>query len=206
MNIEKNHIFLFRIILCVTCWITIGIMVISSLFSANPLTSLAFTVSSYTFQSNFFVFIWITLAVIYNKKGDKPLFLSSIVHGAVTLYITVTLIIFALLLQMFYFPTEPLAIITNILAHYLVPILMIVEWYLTQEDEEYEKKNALYWLIYPFIYLAYSVILELTINVNLYYFISINEFGALMILFVVLLTVFFYGLSRILIYINQRHK
>ena len=205
---EKN-ILTFRIITCVICWISILIMIIPSIsnaiLSAN-LERIAFMFSTYTFQSNLWVVSWLTIALLYTKKEEKPFILGPIVRGAVTLYITVTLIIFAVLLQMFYSPTEPMEIIVNILAHYLVPILFIIDWALTQKEEEYEKKYALYWLIYPFSYLGYSVIVELTTGVNIYYFISINRYGLLMIVFVILLTVFFYGLARLLIHVNQRKR
>lgn len=205
---EKN-ILILRIITCVICWINILIMIIPSVSNAilsASLEGMGFMFSTYTFQSNLWVVLWLTIALVYAKKEEKPFILGPMVRGAVTLYITVTLIIFALLLQIFYFPTEPLAIITNVLAHYLVPILFLIDWYFTKGKEHYERKYALYWLIYPFIYLGYSVILELTTGVNIYYFISINQFGALMIVFVVLLTLFFYGLGRLLIFVNQRSR
>lgn len=205
---EKN-ILMFRIITCIICWIAILFMIIPSIsnaiLSAN-MEGIGFMFSTYTFQSNLWVVSWITIALLYTKKEEKPFILGPIVRGAVTLYITVTLIIFAVLLQIFYFPTDPREIIINILAHYLVPILFIIDWYLTQQDEHYEKKYALYWLIYPFCYLGYSVIVELTTGVNIYYFISIGRYGPLMIVFVVLLTVFFYGLGRLFIFVNQRRR
>ena len=205
---EKN-ILMFRIITCIICWISILFMVIPSIYNAilsANLEGIGFMFSTYTFQSNLWVVLWLTIALFYTKKEEKPFILSPIVRGAVTLYITVTLIIFAVLLQIFYVPTAPLEIIVNILAHYLVPIMFIIDWVLTQKDEEYEKKYALYWLIYPFSYLGYSVIVELTTGVNIYYFISINRYGLLMIVFVILLTVFFYGLARLLIHVNQRKR
>ena len=201
--LQKNGILIYKIILCVLSWITIGYLVIPSLFSATPLVNLGWTVSTYTFQSNFLVFLWITCEVIYIKKEEKPKFLSSIVHGAITLYITVTLVIFALILQPLA-GIEGMFEIGNMLYHYIIPILVIIEWVLTHKDEEYEKKMALYWLIYPFIYLGYAMIVELVTGQYIYFFISITEYGALVILFVALLTLFFYGLARLLFYVHDR--
>ena len=201
--LQKNGILIYKIILCVLSWITIGYLVIPSLFSATPLVGIGWTVSTYTFQSNFLVFLWITCEVIYIKKEEKPKFLSSIVHGAITLYITVTLVIFALILQPLA-GIEGMFEIGNMLYHYIIPILVIIEWVLTHKDEEYEKKMALYWLIYPFIYLGYAMIVELVTGQYIYFFISITEYGALVILFVALLTLFFYGLARLLFYVHDR--
>ena len=178
---------------------------ISNAILAGNLEGIGFMFSTYTFQTNLWVVSWITIAVLYSKKEEKPFILGPIVHGAVVLYITITLVLFALLLQMFYFPTDPMAILVNILAHYLVPILFIIDWILNQKDEKYEKKHALYWLIYPYLYLAYSAILELTINTNIYYFISLR-LGVFLIVIVAVLTVAFYGFARLMIHINQRNK
>jgi len=205
---EKN-IMAFRIITCITCWISILFMIIPSISTAiltANLEGVGFMFSTYTFQTNLWVVSWITIAVLYSKKEKKPFILGPIVHGAVVLYITITLVLFALLLQMFYLPTDPLDITVNILAHYLVPILFIFDWVLTQEDDSYEKKYALYWLTYPYLYLAYSIILELTMGVNIYYFISIGRFGVLLIVIVAVLTICFFGFARLMIHVNQRNK
>jgi len=204
--LNDKNILAFRIITCITCWISVLFMIIPSISTAiltANLEGIGFMFSTYTFQTNLWVVSWITIAVLYSKKEEKPFILGPIVHGAVVLYITITLVLFALLLQMYYLPSDPKEIIVNLFAHYLVPILFIIDWVLNQKDEKYEKKFALYWLIYPYIYLAYSAILELTISVNIYYFISLR-LGLLLIVIVAVLTVSFYGFARLLIYINQR--
>ena len=94
--------------------------------------------------------------------------------------------------------------IGNMLYHYIVPILTIVLFVLTQKDEEYEKKMALYWLIYPFAFLAYAMIIEVVTGQPIYFFISLGRYGALVILFVALLTLMHYGLARLIIFVNQR--
>ena len=201
--LQKNGILIYKIILSVLSLIAIGYLIIPSFFSATPLVNLGWTVSTYTFQSNFLVLLWITCEVIYIKKEEKPKFLSSIVHGAITLYITVTFVIFALILQPLY-GFEGMFEIGNMLYHYIIPILVIVEWVLTHKDEEYEKKMALYWLIYPFAFLFYAMIIELVTGHPIYFFISLGRYGALVILFVALLTLMHYGLAMLIIYVNQR--
>jgi hypothetical protein len=201
---KKQQILIYKIILCIISWISIGLL-FRGIFSANPLVSLGWTVSTYTFQSNFLVFLWITSDVIYELlKKEKPAFLGAITHGAITLYITVTLIIFAIILQPLA-GIEGMFEIGNMLYHYIVPILTIGLWVLTQKDEEYEKKMALYWLIYPlFIYLAYSMIIELVTGQYIYFFISLNLLGAFVIVTVALLTMLFYLLGRLYIFANGK--
>ena len=207
--LNERNILAFRIITCIVCWISILFMLVPSISNAilaGNLEGIGFMFSTYTFQTNLWVVSWVTIAVLYSKKEEKPFILGPIVHGAVVLYITITLVLFALLLQMFYWPTDPVDILVNILAHYLVPILFIIDWVLNQKDENYEKKDALYWLIYPYSYLAYSVILELTIGENIYYFLSVVRYGALLIVIVAVLTVVFFGFARLMIRFNQKNR
>ena len=201
MNLDKKQkILIYKIILCVLSWITMGLL-LRGLLSATSLLSLATVASTYTFQSNLFVFLWINCDVIFELlKKEKPFILGSPTHGAVTLYITVTFVIFALILQPLIALEYGIASvfeIGNLMCHYIIPILMIVEWSLTHNDDEYKRKWALYWLIYPYIYLMYSIIIELTTGVYFYFFISIKEYGALVIVSIALLTLFFYGIARL---------
>ena len=203
---EKN-ILRFRVITCIICWITILIMAIPSIsnaiLSAN-LEGMAFMFSAFTFQTNLWAVSWITIALLYTKKEKKPFILKPIVHGAVTLYITGMFILFAVLLQLFYLPTDPMDIFVNILAHYLAPLFFIGDWVLTQKDEVYEKKHVLYWFIYPYLYLLYSVIVELITGQYIYYFISLTVLGPLLIVAVVVINLFFYLVARLLLHVNQR--
>ncbi|MCP4762314.1 MAG: hypothetical protein GY870_11080 [archaeon] len=201
MNLEKKHIRIYKIIFCVLTWIDMGLLFAGLFFRGSDIIS-------YTFQSNLLVFLWITIDVIYELLGkEKPKILGSPTHGAVTVYITVTFVIFALIFQSIIALGYGIAYIfdiVNLMCHYIVPVLMIIEWGLTHEDDEYEKKWALYWLIYPFIYLACSMILELITGSYYYFFTSIGLLGALVIVPVALLTLFFYGISRLLFYVHER--
>lgn len=205
--LQKHGALIFRIIACVICWISILITLISSVITAvnvGNLDNIFRSLSYYTMQTNYMVLIWITVALIYTKKEEKPVFLSGIVRGAITLYISITFLVFAVALQAFYHPTDPLEISMNILLHYLIPILFIIDWVITAGEESYKKVYALYWLIYPLIYLVYSLIRGLIINWYPYFFIDLNRFGALIILFIAILTLLFYSLGRVYIFGNQK--
>ena len=205
--LQKHGILIFRIVTCVICWITIILTLVSNIITAvnaGNLDNIFRSFSYYTMQTNYMVLIWITVALIYTKKEEKPVFLRGIVRGAITLYISITFVVFAILLQPFYRPTDPFAAVMNILVHYLIPILFIVDWMLTAGDELYEKSYALYWLIYPLFYLVYSLIRGLIINWYPYPFIDLNRFGALIFLFSAILALVFYSLGRAYIFGNQK--
>jgi hypothetical protein len=158
----------------------------------------------YTVQTNLMVLLWSTVALFFTNTEEKPLFMRPLVRGGITVYITITFLVFITLLQPFYIPTEPLPIFTNILAHYIVPILFIIDWMLTETKNEYETRYAFYWLSYPLVYLAYSLIQGLITDFYPYYFIDLSIFGPLVFLFAAVLALIFYSVGRLYIYINKK--
>ena len=99
---NKNHnILIFRIVVCCTGWLSILIAMLldieSVLNGSDAIILFSNTFSYYTVQSNILVTIWLTLAIAYHNRDEKPSYLSSPIQGALTLYITVTFLVFAIL-------------------------------------------------------------------------------------------------------------
>jgi len=196
--LQQNGLLMFRIILCSISWASVLIMLVPSLIA------LEFVLFSfYTVQTNLMVVIWISLALLYTQRAEKPFILGSIVRGGITVYISITFLIFVTLLQPFYFPTDPISITVNILAHYLVPILFILDWVITETNNTYENVYALYWLTYPIIYLVYSLIQGLITDFYPYYFIDLSMIGPFVFLFGALLALVFYAVGRLYIFLNR---
>lgn len=208
--LQENGVFVFRIILCVLSWIaTIVLSIINSILISIETANIVYffnSISYYTVQSNFLVLLWITVAVIYEKKEDKPFFLKPIVQGAITVYITFTFIVFALVLQPLAEPSADLVYnIRNILVHYLIPIMFIIDWVVTGHEEQYEWKYELYWLIYPLGYLAYTLIRGVIINWYPYFFFNFNTQGIpLVIIFSIALSLLFIFLIAVYIFVNRK--
>lgn len=134
------------------------------------------SISFYTIQSNILVLAWVAIAIpLMWKKENK--FFHSILHGGVNVYITITLVIFAILLSPLYKPTDPLEITNNILFHYLIPSLFIFDWFVTNFDRKYDWKYAIYWLIYPICYLVYTLIRGNDTGTYPYPFLNLNVLG-----------------------------
>ncbi|TFF97729.1 MAG: hypothetical protein EU541_07825 [Promethearchaeota archaeon] len=197
--LQKYGLLIFRIILCGLSWTAILIMLLPSILSLQFILFCFYTV-----QTNLMVLIWITLAIIYTRKDEKPFILGPVVRGGITVYITITFLVFVTLLQPFYFPTDPVGITVNILAHYVVPIFFIIDWIITERKKRYEKKYALYWLSYPLFYLGYSLIQGLITGFYPYYFIDLNAIGPFVILFSMLLALLFYIIGRLYIFLNLK--
>lgn len=164
---------------------------------------IALLFSTYTMQSNFMVIIWMSSAIIFQEKNsDRPLF-SGLIHGAITLYITVTFIIFAILLAPMYHPTG-IGAYTNLSLHYLVPIAFIIDWVLTEMPHEYKWKYILIWLVYPLLYLAFTLVRGAITNNYIYPFLDVNAFGVPIFTAICFaLAGFFLGLGALYVFINR---
>jgi hypothetical protein len=195
----------------VNAWIVrilrLGILVLS--WSAIILTlipawgDLGFFFSTYTIQSNLLVLVWLNIAILFQEKYKTCWFFSGVIRGAITLYITVTFIIFALLLAPFYHPTG-MAAYTNLSLHYIIPIAFLVDWVLTEMYHVYQWKYTLFWLSYPIFYLILTLILGSITGTYIYPFLDLNAMGTESFALVcVILAAFFLLLGALLVFLNK---
>ncbi len=79
-------------------------------------------------------------------------------RGAVTLYMTTTIVIFIVLLSGY--PASELTAVPwdNTVLHYIMPIAVIVDWLIGDRIEPIRYRSALIWLSFPLAYLGYSLI------------------------------------------------
>lgn len=112
--------------------------------------------SYFTIQSNIIVaVVFAVAAVIQLKQRAEPRWLDR-VRGAATVYISITGVVYALLLSNIDVNTPlPWA---NVVLHYVVPIVTVVDWLLDLPERTIPFRAALVWLVYPLAYLAYSLI------------------------------------------------
>jgi hypothetical protein len=123
--------------------------------------------SFFTIESNILsVIILFTLAMANPKKAKGKY---DFLRGAVTLYMTMTGIIYILLLG-----NTPSILVpwVNIVLHYIMPFAMLLLWVLVPPYKAIPYKKALYWLIYPVAYLIYSLVRGMYANWYPYPFID----------------------------------
>ena len=79
-------------------------------------------------------------------------------RGAVTLYMTTTILIFIVLLSGY--PSKELTAVPwdNTVLHYLMPIIIIVDWLIVPPVRRIGYRSAVVWLGFPLAYLFYSLI------------------------------------------------
>ena len=132
----KNHaLFYFRLILLI-----LGIVA-----SIWHLIISTHAIQFFTEQSNLFIETWLVLALVFQFKEKSFAPIQGKLRGALILYIAVTCLVNAAVLgggELSY---------NNIIQHYVVPILSILDWILTERNVQYRWSYLGIWLIYPLV-------------------------------------------------------
>lgn len=183
----------------------IGLLVngiVSPLDDASVVGGLFRAVSSYTWQSNLLVALWLTFAV--RQQNDETWILSPLVHGAVTVYITVTFIVFAAVLERLWNPVG-LLLVLSIVTHYIVPIAFITDWVLFEARRTYRWGFIWRWLAFPMGYLVFALVRGAIVGSYIYPFLEVGEIGwRKLALNVVFLAGFFAILGSVFVAVNRR--
>jgi hypothetical protein len=158
----------------------------------------------YTMQTNLFVAIWLTIALIFNYKPDKLKKIKGVIKGGITIYITITFIVFAIMLSSLYNPTETIERFTNIATHYIIPIAFLLDWVFTEKTINYKWLNLVFWIIYPILYLVLAIIHGTITGDYLYPFLDVVDLGyGYFFLSVLILLAAFIFLGILLILVNK---
>ena len=205
---SKPYILGYRIILALLGCST---LLISHILSSTSPTNVSLTLIErnvriyryFTNQTNLMVIIWLAFAIIWSSDPNKMQKLKGRLKGAITLYISVTFIIFAIVLSPLYHPTGIEGII-NLNLHYIIPVAFIIDWFIT-EGNNYQWKHILYWLIYPICYLVFALIHGATTGDYIYPFLNPEALGTSgLVISIAALIIFFIGLSCAYITVSRR--
>ena len=181
---------------------------------SNPLPNSNFTLilifeaffrlyRTFSMQTNLFVVLWLSVALFWRMDKTKLNKIMGKVKGALTLYITVTFIIYAVILSPLHQPTG-LGVFTNLMIHYIMPLAFIGDWIIT-ESNNYEWNFIPIWFVYPISYLCFAVIHGFTVGSFIYPFLNFDELGLLAFsMNVIMLVIFFTLLSTCYIFISKK--
>jgi hypothetical protein len=112
--------------------------------------------SFFTIESNLFAAFVLILSSIALARGSQDRTLAML-RGAATLYMAITGIVFSVLLagldvELTAVPWD------NTVLHYIMPIVVVADWYIDLPPTRIAFKSALVWLSFPLTYAAYSLI------------------------------------------------
>lgn len=173
----------------------------------------------YTIISNLLILVFFIYLIIKMLRNfDNPFNLSIKIKGIVTMAITITFLVFALLISPILGETSQgaydVASLSNILVHYIVPIMVVLD-YIFMDDKGYIKKtDPLLWIVIPFVYFviclisaASGYIFTYSNSKYPYDFIDIDKYGVgIVSRNVLLLVIVFLILGYIVYYLDNKLK
>lgn len=160
--------------------------------------------SYFTIMTNILVAVCFT--VLYLNSGSKwySWFSKSTVLTATTVYILIVGAVYNLVLRATNHP-HGIGILADELLHSVMPIYFLFFWikYVSKGNLKYQ--NAKVWLIYPLLYLVYTLAKGIFVHQYPYFFMDVDKIGytKVMINSGVLFLIFF-GLFYLFIWIDKR--
>ena len=192
---------LFSIISWLTVLIQYNLMIENRLASIFETTIRFF--SFFTILTNLLVAIYFTLS--FFKKNNR---LRSIIHRAgtltaVTVYISIVGVVYQVVLRPIWEP-KGIQMIVDELLHSIIPILVIIYWYLYEDKISVTFRQIPKWLIYPLVYLGYILIRGAFSDFYPYPFVDVASIGIEKVLTnSAVLMVLFMGVSAVYIKIGK---
>lgn len=129
------------------------------------LTEIIVTVTEGSFSFfNFFGFFTILsnlaagILLIYLSFNAPSAYRLQALRGAITLYMLMTGVIFAILLAGLENVRLTAVPWDNIVLHYIMPTIVVLDWVINPPVERVSIKAAASWLIFPIIYITYTLI------------------------------------------------
>ena len=112
--------------------------------------------SYFTILSNIFAAVMLIIGAFYLLSKRKPTHTEDVIRSASVLYMTVTGLVFAILLS-----GQNLGLLlpwVNDVLHKLMPIIVIADWLYQPSRTKLKAKQSLLLLVFPLAFLAYSLI------------------------------------------------
>lgn len=133
--------------------------------------------SFFTIESNILAAIVLLIVGFGALAGAKAYRTFAFIRGAATLYMVMTGIVFALLLSGLEQRLQVTIPWVNIVLHYIMPVVMLVDWLLFPPKFRFSFGQTLFWLIFPLAYLVYSLIRGSLIGWYPYPFLDVSQIG-----------------------------
>jgi hypothetical protein len=111
--------------------------------------------SYFTNLSNIFAAVILVIGAINLIKHREPTAIGDLMRGASVLSMAIVGIVFNILLR-----NEDLGLLlpwVNIVVHYVMPIIVVFDWFFQRPKTKLSFKNAASWLILPLLYLVFSI-------------------------------------------------
>ena len=113
--------------------------------------------SFFTVQSNLIAAAVLLGNGVWPARGG-PQARRDLIRGAAVLYLTITGVVYALLLSAYNAQAEGALFWINLLHHYIAPLALFVDWLIDPPATALPFRRALLWVAYPLLYLAFTLL------------------------------------------------
>ena len=131
--------------------------------------------SFFTIQSNILAAMTLVMTALVRRDERSRMF--DAVRGAATLYITITFVVFALFLSGLQEELDTHIAFTNFVVHYLIPVVLLVDWFIDPPRHRLGPRIALAWLAYPLMWFAYTLVRGSSTDWYPYPFVDVTRHG-----------------------------
>ncbi len=132
--------------------------------------------SYFTILTNLMVLAYFTAETFQLSKGLFSFRTKPENVTAITVYITVVGLVYQVVLRPIWTPTG-IQMVVNELLHSLIPILVIVYWFVTYNNSTLRYRQLWGWLGYPFVYLVFILVRGSLSHFYPYPFVDVDKLG-----------------------------
>ncbi|WEK70147.1 MAG: Pr6Pr family membrane protein [Candidatus Chryseobacterium colombiense] len=141
-------------------------------------SQISFTETTIRFFSYFTILtnIIVTMYFTFRAFNFSPTIKKPGILTAITIYILIVCLIYQIILRSAWAPTGLQKLVDELL-HSIMPILVLMYWYLYENKKGLTYKQIPYWAIYPLLYLFYILIRGYFSDFYPYPFINVIHLG-----------------------------
>ncbi|MBA3357619.1 MAG: Pr6Pr family membrane protein [Pyrinomonadaceae bacterium] len=198
----------FMSLIAVSGWFALGlqfylVLVNPDLGGLTPVQRTVKFFSYFTILSNLLVTLSLTICLLMPQSGLRKFFSRPTVKSAIAAYITIVGIVYSLVLRQLWKP-EDFQLVADVMLHDGIPIMYVLYWFIFVPKGELNWKTPISWLIFPLIYLPYTLIRGAVSNQYPYPFVDVSQHGFPTVLFnSVMLLVGFFVMGEIFVGIDK---
>jgi len=128
--------------------------------------------SFFTILTNLFAAVVLIVGAIYLIQRREPTEAEDILRGSAVVAMAVVGVVFGVLLS--HLESDLIAWV-NFVTHYLMPVVMVLDWLVQPPKAKLAPKHIWFWIIYPIAYLVYSLVRGAIVHWYPYWFFNPHE-------------------------------
>ena len=166
--------------------------------------SIANLFSYFTILCNLLVALSLSFSIFLPKTKIGIYFSSISGQTAIALYIFIVALVYNSVLRGLLL-LEGWQILVDNMLHVVIPILYLLYWFFFVPKAYLNWKNGMYWTLFPFLYLIYSLIRGAIVQWYPYPFLNAAKYGYEQVIFNVgIMLLVFFSAGAILIVVNNK--